>query len=311
MSVNIKTEKETWKKALNSMKLPLHEYVTHYGNDIDNRLARMALVKAGILTKKAKAIRRPAGVVEEGKLNLDIGNELCTSGITFNSLDKTLIVDHHFNAYKNTLEILDMVGVYVPRSAVELADTEESYNPTDPYCMVFLVRSISDKKLWELAEKGLLGKTMSEEELQEHGLWKAAQYQKKIITNAIKELNRGTVYENALIVESYIPSGSTIAYHMGYEIYCSVQEHKEGGVSFAITSIPGKSLNSGIIGFGRRLQEQYGEGIFVSRNNNMIIAGGPRNPRFSVPLTIEEFKQSFYEAMAEDAGFKKTQEVMT
>ena len=80
---------------------------------------------------------------------------------------------------------------------------------------------------------------------------------------------------------------------MGIEYYASASEHRDSeknvdGVTFAITSKPGTKLPKEVLEYGRQLVEEYridekSSGVFVAPNEEMIVAGGFKNPTFRIP----------------------------
>lgn len=264
--------------------------VTHFGDDLDNRFAVEALKRAGFEIPKID--RTPAGQPASGRINIDVGSAECTKPIT--TLDNdTIVIDHHFSGFTNTLVILrDYLDIYVPEQAVELADSPAEQDIFQYRTGLALARYVTNEFLWELAEQGRLDKELSDEELERYGLKEAAEEQKRIIDEAVTAVKENSIPgKKAVVVNRFIKSGSQVAYAMGYDIYASVQDHQNGGVTFAVTAKPGTALPDGIIKWAEKLREEYGSGIFVKPDHTMVVAGGPKNPDFSVPLTFDEIRQ--------------------
>ena len=91
-----------------------------------------------------------------------------------------------------------------------------------------------------------------------------------------------------------ILGGAPIAYELGANYYASVEQHKSGnGSTFAVTSKPGIKLPDEIQELGKKLVERYKNpdgtsGVFLNPNGQMLVAGGPKNPNFSVENNSNE-----------------------
>jgi hypothetical protein len=59
-------------------KVALAGVVTHYGDDLDNRLSLYALKLAGYISQDAVIGRTSAGCPVAGKLNVDVGDKRCS-----------------------------------------------------------------------------------------------------------------------------------------------------------------------------------------------------------------------------------------
>ena len=98
--------------------------------------------------------------------------------------------------------------------------------------------------------------------------------------------------EKIILAPEQITAGSSIAYELGIPYYASANQHldREGnpdGVTFAISCRPGMKLPKEILEYGRQLVEQYRidertSGVFINPNEQLIVAGGPKNPNFRI-----------------------------
>ncbi|UZQ81837.1 hypothetical protein [Thermoanaerobacter sp. RKWS2] len=268
--------------------------VTHFGDDLDNRFAVEALKRAGFEIPVID--RTPAGQPAPKRVNIDVGSPDCIKPITLKD-DDTIIIDHHYSGHKNTLEILQKyLDIYVPEEAVELADSPAEQNPLEYRTGLSLARYMDNNLLWQLAEEKKLSKELTDEELEKYGLKEAAEEQKRIIDDAVRIIQQNSFPDKkAVVVNQFVKAGSQIAYALGYDIYASVQEHQNGGITFAVTAKPGTVLPDGIISWAEKLREDYGDGVFVKPDRTMVVAGGPKNPNFSVPLTFDEVREIIHQ----------------
>lgn len=275
--------------------------VTHFGDDLDNKAAIEAiqkwaedndLIKIGY---PLKVIRVPAGQVKEGYLNIDTGGH---KGSTVEA-DGTIVIDGDLRyGVKSACEALSKLDIYVPDQIVELADTKPNkVSALDSRSGLALVRYLSGEQTFKLAEAGLLDKTLDDEQIEEFGLTEAHKKQQQIIDNAVKKIAKYTVEmpngEKIVLSPESILAGSAIAYEKGIKYFVSASEHLDAdknvdGVTFAITSKLGSQLPDELLAYGKELAEIYriddnSSGVFVSPNNQMIVAGGPKNPSFRIP----------------------------
>lgn len=271
--------------------------VTHFGDDLDNRFAVEALKRAGFEIPVID--RTPAGQPVPGRVNIDVGAPDCSEPITLKD-NGTIIIDHHYSGHKNTLEILQKyLDIYAPEEAVELADSPVEQDLLQYRTGLSLARYMNNNLLWQLAEERKLSKELTDEELEKYGLKEAAEEQKKIIDDALCIIQQNSLPgKKAVVVNQFVKAGSQIAYALGYDIYASVQEHQKGGVTFAVTARPGTVLPDGVISWAENLKEDYGNGVFVKPDRTMVVAGGPKNPDFSVPLTFDEIKGVIYQNLS-------------
>lgn len=276
-----------------------HTVVTHYGDDLDNKssieaLRRFAIKRGAIKDNEELIVQRvPAGQVKEGFLNVDTG------GHRGNRTDnKTIVIDGDTrNGIKSACQSLSNLGIYVPEQICELADSRPTHvSSLDSRSGLALVRYLSGEQAFDLAEKHLLDKTLTDEQLEEYGLTEAHTKQQQIIDSAVEKINKYTVElpngEKMILAPEQIIAGSSIAYEMGIPYYASTNQHldREGnpdGVTFAISCRPGMKLPKEIIEYGRQLVEQYRidektSGVFINPNEQLIVAGGPKNPNFKI-----------------------------
>lgn len=271
--------------------------VTHFGPDLDSRMAVEALRRRFGLDKITVEYTA-AGQPREGRINIDVGDSTCTEPIKIDPDTNTVIIDHHFarkpdgTQYRNTLEILrDYLGIYIPNQLIELADqpVERNGNPLEWRTPLSLSRYLSDQQIWEFAEKGLLTQQLTDGQLKEHGIEEAAKKQKQVIDDAVRAVQAGVIPGTKfVVVDRFVPAGSMVAYHLGYDVYVSVQEHEKGGYTFAATARPGTRLPGSFIEWAEQMREKYGSGIFIKPDGTMVVAGGPKNPDFSVPCDPDE-----------------------
>lgn len=290
--------------------------VTHFGDDLDNKSAIEAiqkwaedndLIKIGY---PLEVIRVPAGQVKEGYLNVDTGGH---KGSRIEK-DGTTIIDGDLKyGVKSASHGLSKLGIYVPEQILELADVKTNkVSALDSRSGLALVRYLTGEQTFKLAEKNLLDKTLTDEQLEEFGLVEAHQKQQEIIDNALEEIEKYTIElpngEKLVLAPKQILAGSAIAYEKGINYYASVSNHLDenknvDGVTFAITSKPGVEIPPEVIEYGKELVERYridenSSGVFVSQNNEMIVAGGFKNPKFSIKEEtiegmIEKIKSKF------------------
>ncbi len=274
---------------------------THYGDDLDNKAAIEALrryaIKIGAIQEgEALDVQRvPAGQVKEGFLNVDTGGH---KGNRRDDDKYTVVVDGDpANGIKSACQSLAAIGVYVPEQICELADARPAHiSALDSRTGLALARYLSGEQLFRLAESHLLDQSLTDEQLEEFGLTEAHLKQQGIIDAAVEKINKYTVElpsgEKMVLSPEMITAGSAIAYEMGIPYYASVSQHRDteknpDGVTFAISCKPGMKLPQEILEYGRALVEQYRiddktSGVFVNPNEQLIVAGGPKNPDFKI-----------------------------
>ena len=280
-------------------KVALAGVVTHYGDDLDNRLSLYALKLAGYISQDAVIGRTSAGCPVAGKLNVDVGDKRCSEPVIFFN-DGTVVIDHHFNSYSNTLEILrDKLGLDIPPHVIDVADTyaERRVSPLDYRSVLSLARYMDDETLWRLANDGRLLDTLDNMDLERYGLQDAACKQKSVIEKAISKI-KSSVVDGVVFVDEFVPAGSQVAYELGYDMYVSYQERQDGKATFAITVRPGKRLPIEALRFGLELRRRYGSGVYINPELTMVIAGGPKNPDFVVPVSKEDLRRTIKEVSA-------------
>lgn len=260
--------------------------VTHHGSDLDQVLAVEALRRAAQATR-LKVDRTAAGCPVAGRVNVDVGDERATQGITV-CRDDTVMIDHHFNGYGNTLEVLVDAGFYVPPQAVRIADRCDQVSILDWRLALSLVPWLDAAQVWELAQAGALDRRLTDEELKDYGLSWAAARQRVLVDAAVAAVQKHAVNDSLIFVPEFVRYGAQVAYELGYGLYCSVAPKDGGGVTLAVTARPGTTLPGHVLAWGERLRERFGSGVYLSPRADMLVAGGPKNPRFSLPLSVEE-----------------------
>ena len=279
--------------------------VTHFGDDLDNKSSVYAIenwMKSNGLLANGEQItvqRVPAGQVKEGMLNVDTG------GHKGNRIDdETIVIDGDpVNGVKSAAESLSKLGIYVPEQIVELADTKPNkVSALDSRSGIDLVRYLTGKQTFELAEDELLDKSLTDNQIEKYGLVEAHKKQQTIIDNAVKKIEQYTTElpngEKVVLAPEQILGGSLIAYEMGVNYFASVSDHLDkdknpDGVTFAITCKPGVKLPEEVIKYGQDLVEKYridekSSGVFVNPNGQMIVAGGFKNPGFKIEGETKE-----------------------
>lgn len=78
-----------------------------------------------------------------------------------------------------------------------------------------------------------------------------------------------------------------------------------------VSAKPGTVLPDGIISWAEKLREDYGDPVFVKPDRTMVVAGGPKNPDFSVPLTFKEIKEKIYQNLLTDTETKEENVINT
>lgn len=276
--------------------------VTHFGDDLDNKASVYALEKFakeyGVLEEGEHLTveRVPAGKIKQGYLNVDTGGH---KGSRFD--DDTLIIDGNpAKGINSAAAEISKLGIYVPEQIVELADVvPNKVSPLESRTALSLIRSASGEQIFEIAEAGLLDKELTDEQLEKYGLVQAHEKQQEIIDNAVEKVNKYSTElangEKVVIAPEQILAGAQVAYELGANYYASIQDHKSGnGSTFAVTSKPGVQLPEEVKQFGRELVEKYKDptdgtsGVFLNPNGQMLVAGGMKNPDFSVEYTSEE-----------------------
>ena len=287
-------------KRIGNLIQSTNKIVTHYGDDLDNKAAIYAIQKWAEDNDYIKIgypieiVRVPAGQVKECFLNVDTGGH---KGSKIDSSVEIIIDGNPEKGVKSASEALSNFGIYVPEQIIELADTRTNkVSSLDSRSSLALIRDLTGEQIFKLAEKGLLDKSLTDEQLGEFGLTKAHKKQERIINLAIEEINKYTKKindeEKIVLAPEPILAGSSIAYEKGINYYVSAACHfdengKSDGVTFAITSKPGIKLPEEVIKFGKDLEEKYRidentSGVFVNSNGQMIVAGGLKNPDFKI-----------------------------
>lgn len=260
--------------------------VTHFGSDLDQIIALEALRRA--IGAEFSVDRAPAGKPVAGRVNVDLGDARATEGITVLD-DGTVMIDHHFNEYANTLEVLVKAEIYVPAQAVEVADRSDRTSALDYRSGIALARYLTPSQVWELAEARLLTVSLTDEQVAQFGLGKAVEKQRMVVETAVAAVKKFAVSNDVVFSTEQILGGSFVAYELGYKVFASVTPHKNG-VTFAINAAPGTRLPEAVLAFGHELREKYGSGVFIRPDGGMIVAGGQKNPDFSVPLSVEDIR---------------------
>ena len=279
--------------------------VTHFGDDLDNKASVYALEKFakenGVLEvgENLTVERVPAGKIKEGYLNVDTGGH---KGSRFG--DDTLVIDGNpAEGINSAVAEISNLGIYVPKQIVELADVvPNKVSPLESRTALSLIRSASGEQIFEIAEAGLLDKELTDEQLEKYGLVQAHEKQQEIIDNAVEKVNKYSTElangEKVVIAPEQILAGAQVAYELGANYYASIQAHKSGnGSTFAVTSKPGVQLPEEVKQFGQELVEKYQDptdgtsGVFLNPNGQMLVAGGMKNPDFSVEYTPEELME--------------------
>lgn len=274
---------------------------THFGDDLDNKSSIYAIERflrtLGVLepNENLRVERVPAGQVKEGFVNIDTGGH---RGNTTDNETRTIVIDGDpRNGIKSACQSLSKLGIYVPEQICELADSRPTHvSALDSRSGLALVRYLSGEQAFDLAENGLLDKTLTDEQLEKYALTEAHTKQQQIIDSAVEKINKYTIKlpngEKIVLAPEQITAGSSIAYEMGIPYYASTNQHcdREGnpdGVTFAISCKPGMKLPKEILDYGRQLVEQYRidertSGVFINPNEQLIVAGGPKNPSFRI-----------------------------
>lgn len=260
--------------------------VTHFGNDLDNTASIEALRRETGLDLDVERV--PAGQFKEGSINIDTGGH---RGIWEDG--ETVVIDGNpERGIKSTVMQLSLLGFEIPPPLVELTDSNfTGIDIFDPRYGRNLVKYLPSYKLFEFAEKGFLTKSLSDKELEEYGLIEVFHSQKETIRRAAEEIEHYRSGD-AVVAEKYIPMGATVAYALGCRYYASISPHRGAkGVTFAITSKPGIRLPDAVLEWGRQLSREHSfdentSSIYVDPMGSMIIAGGHKNPEFSLPWTV-------------------------
>lgn len=265
--------------------------VTHFGDDLDNTACIEALRRESGVDLEVERV--PAGQFITGRVNIDTGGHRGSW-----ERGNTIVIDGDpAKGIRSAIMQLKILGFKVPEPIVELADVMIiDSRLLEPAYGLILAKYLAPSKLFSFAEKGLLQKKLTESELQEYGLEEGYQIQKKIITdtkNDIEYFRNG----DTVIAEKYVPLGAAASYAMGCRYYASISPHRSGnGVTFAITSKPGIKLPDIVLDWGKKLSEEYrldsnSSSVYVEPGGSMIIAGGQKNPEFSLPCTVDDIKE--------------------
>lgn len=260
--------------------------VTHFGDDLDNVASIEALRQETGLELRVERV--PAGQFKPGRVNIDTGGHRGSW-----QRGDTLVIDGDSQGIRSTVMQLSLLGFDIPAPLVKLADVKVvDRKLLDPRYGLNLVRHLAPGMLFRFAEEGLLEKSLTDQELEKYNLVEAYRSQRETILQGLDEVERFR-FGDVVVAEKYIPMGSAIAYALGCSFYASISPHKKGGVTFAITSRPDRTLPGRVLRWGRRLSREYridenSSFVYVSRDNTMVIAGGAKNPDFSIPWTVSE-----------------------
>jgi hypothetical protein len=274
-------------KAIILNKIVLEKrVVTHYGDDLDNKASIEALRREANLDL-LDVERVPAGQIKIGALNIDTG------GHKGSYIDgDTIVIDGDpARGIKSTVHQLYLLGFYIPGQILKFADCEQG-DILDARNGINLARYLSGEKLFAFAEANLLDKSLTDEQLENFGLIEAYRKQQEIIEKGVEAIKKYRIGD-AVIATEKILGGAFIAYALGCKYYVSITPHEKGGITFAITSAPDQKLPDKVLKWGYELREKHKidektSGVYVDPRENMIIAGGAKNPDFKIEMTIEE-----------------------
>jgi len=273
--------------------------VTHSGNDLDNTASIEALRRESGVDLEVERV--PAGQFMTGRVNVDTGGHRGS----WERGDTVMIDGDPSRGIRSAVMQLAILGFKIPEPVVRLADTMITDSRLlEPACGLILAKYLEPSKLFGFAEKGLLQKKLTQSELQEFGLAEAYESQKKIIEDAVNDIEHFRTGDT-VIAEKYIPMGAAVSYALGCRYYASISSHRNGnGVTFAITSRPGIRLPDPVLTWGKRLREEHrldsnSSSVYVEPGGSMIIAGGQKNPEFSLPWTVSETKEKIKQLLLE------------
>ena len=312
-----KDKKKEIESYLNTFKVAIKlkenpTIATHFGDDLDNKSSIYALESwskmIGILKEDEKITvdRVPAGKVKEGLLNVDTGGH---KGSIYDG--ETIVVDGKPPITKSAIEEIQKelkVEEYVkiPEQIVECADALPTKTSIfDTKSGMSLQKFATPENVFKMAQKGLLTRELTKEEMEEFNLTDSYQIQQKTVDEAVEKVDKYTVTlengQKVVIAPEFIKAGSQVAYEKGCNYYVSTSKHldserKEDGCTFSISAKPGVALPENIKSFGSELVEKYKDetgasGVFLHPNGSLLVAGGPKNPDFKVEMSQEDINE--------------------
>lgn len=265
---------------------------THFGDDLDNKSSIYAIENflriLGVLkiNENLNVERVPVGQIKEGLVNVDIGSH---NGNAYYE-NGTIIIDGNLQkGIKSACQSLNSLGFYVPKQICELANVN-SVSALDSRSGLALSKFLSGEKIFELAEKKLLDKVLTDEDLYKFNLQEVHTNQEASVDKSLAKVKKYTSClpngQPIVLAPEMIIGGSAIAYEMGIPYYVSINQRYDGnenpdGITFSISCMPGCKLPEEIINYGNSMCEKSSN-VFVHPNGQLIVSGTPQNPNFKI-----------------------------
>lgn len=209
---------------------------------------------------------------------------------------------------KSTVQTLSKLGVYFPEQIIEYANHPQiadlSIDPEYGYSYANNESYLTDEKLFEFAERHLLDKKLSSEDINYFGLQEAVKLQQQIYNEAMEKISDDVLFNcpddedsqvKIAIVSEFIKGGSNVAFRNKNCTYFVSFEVKDDGFTFACVTnrflelvpvIPTKVIQK-IQSWKENLRSKGKEGkkIYIGDDSRLITAGGAKDPNFSVKFS--------------------------
>ncbi|SMB96372.1 hypothetical protein SAMN00808754_1469 [Thermanaeromonas toyohensis ToBE] len=242
------------------------------------------------------------GKIIFGRVNVGINDEDYRGPVTVLP-DGTIIISASLGR-KGVLEVLrDDLGVYVPQQAVEAVKTPaEQVNVLDYRNTFNLVGYLTPEQLWDLAECGLLGKSLTDAEIAAFGLREAVEKRKADLDSAAVRLKAGRVPGTGVtVVEEPIPDGERVAFALGYDYFVRVNSYAPFSLlGFEVIARPGKRIPGRLISWAKGLENVERAGFYVDPDGRRLWVGEAPHLGSGVRLSPEDVRKAVAQAMIEE-----------
>lgn len=245
------------------------------------------------------------GRIVFGRVNVGVGDPDYRKPVTVLP-DGTVVIEHRFCGRRNILEVLrDDLGVYVPPQAVEMADPNKvgELDVLDWRNTLNLTKYLTPDQLWDIAEGGLLGRSLTDEEIDNLGLRAAAEKRRTEIENAVARVRACEVPgTKAVVVEGWGDDGERVAFALGYDYYVRINRYPQFGVTgFEVVARPGKTVPDRLVAWARAIDGAERAGISIDPGRRHLVVGEAPHLGLGVRLGADEVREKVVGALAAES----------